>query len=104
MLGQGDVRRLLAAVDWNRLLSPLLPITERLTCAGALDAFRPVLDALSPEPKEGWLPYTYQVALAQLFPQDDHDHTAAQQDGALFFLRFLQSLFTLEREHRNATP
>ena len=97
-MNERDVRRLLAAVDWNRLLSPLLPITERLTCAGALDAFRPVLDALSPEPKEGWLPYTYQVALAQLFPHDDHDHTAAQQDGALFFLRFLQSLFALERE------
>ena len=45
-----DIRRVFGAADWKSMLSPLLPIRERLTCAQALDAFRPVLDTLAPEP------------------------------------------------------
>ena len=66
-----DIRRVFGAADWKSMLSPLLPIRERLTCAQALASFRPVLDALAPEPEEGWLRCAYQVALSLLYPQAD---------------------------------
>lgn len=97
-MNQSDIHSLFDPVDWNRLLSPLLPVTERLSCGQTLTVFRPLLDSLTPEPAEGWLAYTYQVASSLLYPQDDRRHTAAQRDGALCFLQFLRELFDLERE------
>ena len=45
---RSDMTRLFATVDWNRLVYPLLPLEQRLTCAQALTAFRPLLDAITP--------------------------------------------------------
>ena len=95
---RNDTARLFETADWARLLAPLLPLKERLSCAQALAVFRPLLDAMAPEPAEGWLPYAYQAASSLLFPQDDRAHTAPQRDGALCFLQFLRELFDLERE------
>ncbi len=85
-------------LDWAALLAPLLPIRERISCARALEAFRPVLDAAAPEPPEGWALCAYQTAVSLLFPQEDPAHTPKQRDGALCFLQFLQVLFDRERE------
>ena len=93
-----DIRRVFGAADWKGALAPLLPIRERLTCAQALASFRPMLDALAPEPEEGWLRCAYQVALSLLYPRADGAHTSAQWDGALCFLQFLQVLFDAERQ------
>ena len=87
---RNDTARLFETADWARLLAPLLPLEERLSCAQALAVFRPLLDAMAPEPPEGWLPYAYQVTSSLLFPQDDRAHTAPQRDGALCFLQFLR--------------
>ena len=92
-----DMTRLFQNVDWERLVYPLLPIEHRLTCAQALAAFRPLLDAIAPQPGEGWLPYAYKAASAILYPVDDWSHSPAQQDGALCFLQFLRTLFDAER-------
>ena len=96
--GRKDIRRVFGAADWKGALAPLLPIRERLTCAQALASFRPMLDALAPEPEEGWLRCAYQVALSLLYPRADGAHTSAQWDGALCFLQFLQVLFDAERQ------
>ena len=93
-----DIRRVFGAADWKGALAPLLPIRERLTCVQALASFRPMLDALAPEPEEGWLRCAYQVALSLLYPRADGAHTSAQWDGALCFLQFLQVLFDAERQ------
>lgn len=93
-----DIRRVFGAADWKGILAPLLPIRERLTCARALESFRPALDALAPEPAEGWLRCAYQVASSLLYPRADESHTSAQWDGALCFLQFLQTLFDAERQ------
>ena len=92
-----DMTRLFSNVDWERLLYPLLPLEQRLTCAQALTAFRPLLDAIAPQPPEGWLPYTYRVASSLLFPAEDPSHSPAQRDGALCLLQFLRCLFDYER-------
>lgn len=97
-MSRHDISNLFGSADWNRLLSSLLPVTERISCAQALAAFRPLLGAIAPEPPEGWLAYTYQTAVSLLYPQADREHTAAQRDGALCFLQFLRELFDLERE------
>ena len=52
---------------------------------------------MAPEPAEGWLPYAYQVARSLLYPAADPGHTAAQRDGALCVLQFLQVLLDEER-------
>ncbi|MBP3486368.1 MAG: cytidyltransferase-related domain protein, partial [Oscillospiraceae bacterium] len=92
-----DMSRLFGSVDWDRLVYPLLPMEHRLSCAQALIAFRPLLDAMAPQPPEGWLSYAYRVASSLLFPVEDGAHSPAQRDGALSFLHFLRALFDEER-------
>ena len=94
---RADMSRLFGNVDWQRLVYPLLPIEHRLSCAQILTHFRPLLDAIAPQPPEGWLSYTYQVASSLLFPAEDDAHTPAQRDGAVSFLHFLRVLFDEER-------
>ncbi len=96
-MGRQDAIRLFGGVNWKRLLAPVLPVERRLACGEVLDCFRPLLNQLAPEPPEGWLTYAYQAAVSLLFPAADNDHTSAQRDGALCFLRFLQTVFALER-------
>ena len=88
---------LFSGADWRRLLRGITPIRGRISCAGALEVFRPLLDQVAPEPPEGWLAYSYQAARALLFPAADGEHTSAQWDGALCFLQFLQVLLDAER-------
>ncbi|MBE6995584.1 MAG: cytidyltransferase-related domain protein [Ruminococcaceae bacterium] len=89
---------LFADTDWKALLAPLLPMEARVSCQQALDAFTPLLDRVAPVPEEGWLAYTYQSACSRLYTREDTVHTAVQQDGALCFLHFLQTLLDAERE------
>ena len=96
-LTRTDIAARLDGVDWAARLAPLLPIAERVDCRAALECFRPLLDALAPEPKEGWGLYAYQVASSLLFPQGDPAHSPAQRDGALCFLQFLRALLDAER-------
>lgn len=94
---RADAEKLFGGLDWRRLLSPLLPIRKRLSCAWALETFRPVLRSVAPEPEEGWALYAYRVASSLLYPQEDPGHTVRQRDGALCFLQFLRTLFDAER-------
>ena len=96
-MSHADAERLFAPVDWCGLCRDLAPTERRASCAAALDAFRPLLDRISPEPAEGWLSCAYETARSLLYPAADAGHTAAQRDGALCFLQFLQVLFDLER-------
>ena len=95
-MSRSDTRRIFGNVDWRQFLAPMLPIRSRLTCTGILEIFRPLLEHLAPEPPEGWLRYTYQVALSLLYPAADRGHSSAQWDGALCFLQFLQVLLQAE--------
>ena len=97
-MNRADAAQLFGTVDWQALLEDLMPVRERISCGAALEAFRPLLDQLAPEPEEGWLKYTYQVAASLLYPASDLHHTSAQWDGALCFLQFLQVLFAMERQ------
>lgn len=96
-INRADLSQLFDQVNWRSQISSLVPIRRRISCAEALNAFRPLLDALAPEPEEGWLRYAYQVASSLLYPAADTCHTSAQWDGALCFLQFLQVLFAAER-------
>ncbi|WP_243414368.1 nicotinate-nicotinamide nucleotide adenylyltransferase [Oscillibacter valericigenes] len=96
-MSHADAEQLFAPVDWCGLCRDLAPTERRVSCAAALDAFRPLLDRISPEPAEGWLSCAYETARSLLYPAADAGHTAAQRDGALCFLQFLQVLFDLER-------
>ena len=95
-MNRSDAERVFGAVDWHQVLTPFTPLRARVSCAAALEAFRPLLGQLAPEPPEGWLRYAYQVALSLLYPAADHSHTSAQWDGALCFLQFLQVLLRAE--------
>ncbi len=84
---------LLASID------RLFPIRARVSCAAVLDCCREPLAILSPEPREGWLLFTYRYAVNLLFPAAEFAPRAADHgEGALFFLAVLQAVFDLERE------
>ena len=95
---QADIAAVFSGVDWQPLLSTLLPIRERLHCSRALEPLRPLLAQIAPEPEEGWPLYAYQTAVSLLYPQEDRGHTPAQRDGALCALQFLRTLFDAERQ------
>ena len=97
-MSREDLTELLHPVDWECVCAPLQPITERISCQQALDAFHPALTHMAPEPEEGWLAFAYQMAVGQLFPRPDHTHTNHQKDAALCFLHFLRTLFDEERQ------
>ena len=61
-MSHADAERLFAPVDWCGLCRDLAPTERRVSCAAALDAFRPLLDRISPEPAEGWLSCAYETA------------------------------------------
>ena len=89
-----ELAPIVSEADWSAADS-LLPITRRLSCAEALPLFRPLLDALAPEPEGGWLPYAYRVAVSALYPRDEAP--SAQRDAALCLLQGLQVLLDAER-------
>ena len=93
-----DAAALFDGVDWAERLAPLLPMTARIRCREALKCLRPLLQAVAPEPEEGWARYAYQVASSLLYPRDDSTHSPAQRDGALCCLQFLRTLLDAERE------
>ena len=95
---QLDAADIFDHLDWQELLSPLLPLERRIICTQALEIFRPVLSRIAPEPEEGWALYAYRTAVSLLYPQEDSAHTPAQRNGAQCFLQFLQVLFNAERK------
>ena len=101
---QTEMRRFLRQVDWNAVLHQLFPLTERLSCARVLELCRPMLDAMAPEPAEGWGLYAYQAACAGMFSRADEAHTPEQQDGARSYLRVLQVLLDAERQQLPFDP
>lgn len=102
--GNPDIRRLWRTVDWDSALDGVFPLTDRLSCRGILEICHPLLDKIAPEPAEGWLNYTYRTAEAILFPADGADRTAAQENGALCYLRILQVLLDEERRELSFDP
>ncbi len=101
---QTEVRRLLRQVNWSSALHTLLPLTKRLSCAEVLEVCRPMLDAMAPEPAEGWLSYAYQSVCARMFAREDAAHTEAQRDAVLCFLQVLQVLLDAERRQLPFDP
>ena len=67
-LSREESLALLERVDWLRELEARLPVQRRFACGEVLTLCRPMLDALSPEPEEGWLRRAYQCAVGILFP------------------------------------
>ena len=85
-MNRTDLSSRLDAVNWEEILSPLTPITERISCAQALEAFRPVLTGIAPEPDEGWLACAYRTASSLLYPQEGRHCTPAQRDLSLIHI------------------
>lgn len=101
---RSDVERVFGAVDWRQILAPFTPCAPGSPAATALEAFRPLLLSLAPEPPGGWLRYAYQVALSLLYPARTTATPSAQWDGALCFLQFLQVLLRSEGRLCPLTP
>ena len=93
-----DAAALILSQEWEGPLNALLPFEQRLTCDQVLEMALPLLNRLTPPPKEGWMVYAYRVAVSLLYDEADVEHTAKQRDAALCYLNILQVLFDAERE------
>ena len=87
----------LAAVDWPQELEARLPAVRRFSCAEVRDLCRPLLDALCPEPEEGWLSAAYHQAVGILYPEGAEELPLPVRQGCLCLLRVLQVLLREER-------
>ena len=96
-MSRADAAALILPQEWDEPLGALLPFDRRLSCDRALAMCLPLLNRLAPPPKEGWLEYSYRVAVSLLYDAADAEHTASQRDAALCFLNILQVLFDAER-------
>ena len=96
-LSREESLALLERVDWLRELEARLPVQRRFACGEVLTLCRPMLDALSPEPEEGWLRRAYQCAVGILFPEGAEAQPLPVLRGCLCFLQVLQILLREER-------
>ncbi len=98
----GEHQELLAElIDRDDLLHRFVPLYDggRLRCADVLERCRDVLDRLSPEPEEGWLPFCYSFACKSMFPEPQFDERRQRHAaGAVFLLSLLQVLLDAERQ------
>ena len=97
-MSQADAALLIRPAEWAEPLQELLPLTGRLSCDTILSLSLPLLNAIAPPPREGWMPYAYRIACSLLYDEADVEHTPAQRDGALSYLNILQVFFQAERQ------
>ena len=84
---------------WEEALEEIFPIQRRFTCEEILDLCRPELWALSGEPDEGWISFTYKFSTHILYPDPEFAKKAAPfVPGAMLFLNLLQFFFDEERK------
>lgn len=84
---------------WEETLEEIFPVKNRFTCLQILDLCRPELWALSGEPEEGWISFTYKFVTHILYPDPEFSKSAAAYTaGAFFYLRLLQFFFDEERK------
>ena len=89
-----------ALLEEQNYLQRFVPLYNggRISCEGALSLCREELNALAPEPEEGWIPFTYDFARKSMFPEEEFlPRQEAHGAGAAFFLSLLQVLFDAER-------
>ena len=84
---------------WEEALESLFPIRERLSCKQILELCHPELWALSGEPEEGWISFTYKFSTHILYPDPEFSEKAASYArGAYVYLHVLQFFFDEERK------
>ena len=89
-LSQTAVKRLLRQTDFAARLPADLG-TARISCADVLELCRPVLEALCPEPEQGWLADCYQELAHGLYPDPARKKlTLAARKAQGFFLTILR--------------
>ena len=103
--GRHAAKTLLKNSQWEEGLARLLPIRQRLTCAQVLELCRPILDAIAPEPPDGWLSFCYRYIREIMYPGSGFASDAAPfSGGARFYLTVLQVLLDQERQELPADP
>ena len=96
-LSREEALALLETVDWPRELEARLPAARRFSCGEVRDLCRPLLDALAPEPEEGWLSAAYRCAVGILYPEGAEAQPLPVRQGCLCLLQVLQVLLREER-------
>ena len=96
-LSREEALALLETVDWPRELEARLPAARRFSCGEVRDLCRPLLDALAPEPEEGWLSAAYRYAVGILYPEGAEAQPLPVRQGCLCLLQVLQVLLREER-------
>lgn len=80
---------------WEEALESLFPIRERLSCKQILELCHPELWALSGEPEEGWISFTYKPVFrrsTRKVPSFSSRHFFISFPASRFFL-YLQQIF-----------
>lgn len=98
------LRGLLEEQNYLQRFAPLYDGT-RIRCRGVLALCQEELDALSPQPEEGWIAFAYDFARKSMFPEPAFEPRRQEHGaGAVFFLSLLQVLFDAERAMLPADP
>ncbi len=72
---------------------------NRISCEHILEALRPSMEALAPEPSEGWLPCIYNALCNGLFPDGEYIHPGTQVQQAVdLYVEGLEQALEAERE------
>lgn len=100
-------KSMLAMLSENNWKQRALQLEEGTnTCMDVLEQAKETMEGLSPNPKEGWLPYIYNDIMTELFPESydkDKDY-AAYSAGKLFYLETLRTVFSYERQKNGFSP
>ena len=98
-LSRRTMQEIFVRDKWEEAFETLFPIKKRFTCKEILELCRPELWALSVEPEEGWISFTYKFATHILYPDPEFEKKAAPYAaGALLYLNLLRFFFDEERK------
>lgn len=78
-------------------LAEIFPVRRRYSCNELLNACRPILNELFPEPEGGWLAYTYRYAIGLNYPDREDTSSGRKNDCPLILLSLMRLTFENER-------
>ncbi|MCD8125359.1 MAG: hypothetical protein LUE23_10110 [Lachnospiraceae bacterium] len=103
-LTKKEMIRRLRKPSFRRALKELCP-KETWSCREILDASREILDQLSPEPEQGWLPFLYADGKYSLYPENfPKVMEPCYEMGKLFYMELLHVCMEAERDFHGFRP
>ncbi|MCI9596250.1 MAG: hypothetical protein HFE75_02925 [Firmicutes bacterium] len=103
-LSKKTMLKLLSENNWRENAERLVQ-TESISCQQVLSMAEETLAQISKPPQEGWLRYSYETTIKELFPEDGFPQEPLEyRQGRILLMEILRMFFRDERERNGFSP